>query len=82
MQSNNSAVIKQSPGSSSRGVCSNIFEICRNQGPQPGGGWSNDIDPSDFNQSTKAWTLSTFAPILYSGHLCSSPFMNMHVPLA
>ena len=30
--------------------------------------------------STKAWTLLTFAPILCWIFLCSSPFMNMHVP--
>ena len=50
---NNSLVIKQSPSSSSGDICNNqiqVFEFCRNQGPQPGGGWNDDVDPPDFNQ--------------------------------
>ena len=32
-------------------------------------------------QSTRAWTLFTFAPILCQIFLCSSTLMNMHTPL-
>ena len=35
-----------------------------------------------YFRSTKAWTLSTLAPVLYWILLCSSPLMNMHVPRA
>ena len=62
--------------------------------PQPGGGWNdNDADHLGFNQlklgggsvaslsPAKAWSISTLAPVLGWILLCSSPFMNMHVPL-
>ena len=48
------------------------------------GGWNDDVDLFWYSwlQSTTAWTLSIFVPILCWNLLCSSPFMNMQIPLA
>ena len=62
--------------------------------PRPGGGWnSDDVDHLGFNQlklgggsvaklsPAKAGSISTLAPVLGWILLCSSLFMNLHVPL-
>ena len=47
------------------------------------GGRGDPLCRPSWFQSTKTWTLSTFAPILCWIFLCSSPpFENMHVSLA
>ena len=49
-RSNNSAVTKQGLSSSSRGCIIFIFEAYGIEGPHPGAGWNDDVDPLDFNQ--------------------------------
>ena len=62
--------------------------------PHPGGGWNDDdVDHLGFNQlqlgsgsvaklfPAKDGSMLTLAPILGWILLCSSPFMNIHVPL-
>ena len=47
---NNSAVLGHPPGYSRDTHNIYIFEFLRNEGPYPGRGWNDDVDPPDFSQ--------------------------------
>ena len=50
-QSNDSAVIKQSPSSSSKVTRNNtLLHYAGTKAPHPGGGWNDDVDPLDSSQ--------------------------------
>lgn len=52
-----------------------VFEFCSNQG----GGQNDDADPLDFNQLKLVLNPDPNCMLIL---FCSSPFMNIYVPLA